>query len=156
MDGRLSIVVALIAIMMSQTARGQDIPSGIIDRDRIAVVDGDTIIVDEREWRLQGYNTPKFRDAKCEGEHRAGWFAKRRLAELVAAARRIEVRPSGKLDRRKRVLGDLLVDGENVREILVGEGYARRYISGWSRGWCTWSTRHDLLPDIPPKQALPK
>jgi len=138
--------------MMAQPARSADVPSGIIARERIAVVDGDSILIDGREWRLLGFDTPEFADAKCEGEHRAGLFAKRRLTELVATAQRIEVKFSGTIDRNRRALGDLLLDGRNVREVMLGEGYARPYNGGWRKDWCLRASRHDLMPDESPKR----
>lgn len=128
-----------------------DVPSGIIDRDRMAVIDGDSILVDGREWRLLGFDTPEFADAKCEGEHRAGLFARRRLIALVLAAQRIEVKFSGRIDSKKRAFGDLLLDGRDVREVMLSEGYARAYTGGKIKGWCSSSSRHDLVPDEPPK-----
>jgi endonuclease YncB( thermonuclease family) len=141
--------VALVA-MIIQPAHGEDVPSGVIERERMAVLDGDSITVDGREWRLMGFDVPEFADAKCEGEHRAGLFAKRRLTELVANAKRIEVRFSGKIDRQQRALGELLVDGRNVREVLINEGYARAYTGGRIKDWCERSSRHDLMPDPDP------
>lgn len=50
------------------------------------------------EWRLTGFDTPEIdHGARCEGERRAGLFAKRRLEELIAAAKRVETVDSGDL-----------------------------------------------------------
>ena len=66
-----------------------------INRENLAVIDGDSVLIDGREWRLLGFDAPEFVEAKCEGEHRAGIFARRRLVELIAAARRIEMQLLG-------------------------------------------------------------
>lgn len=141
------VPVLAVAIIATAVWAQEEVASGIIDRERVAVIDGDSITIDGREWRLLGFDAPEFADAKCEGEHRAGLFAKRRLAELIRTAQRLEAKFSGALDRNKRALGDLLIDGRNVREIMIGEGYARPYTGGWNKGWCTPTSRHDLLPE---------
>lgn len=143
-------VLALVAVL-AQPAHAEGPPSGVIDRERIVVIDGDSITVDGHEWRLMGFDTPEFADAKCEAEHRAGLFAKRRLTELIAAAQRIEVKFSGTVDRHKRALGDLLLDGRNVREVMIAEGYARPYDGGRVKDWCARSSRHDLMPEDMPR-----
>lgn len=127
--------------------RGEEPAPSPISVDRIAVIDGDTITVDGREWRLLGFDTPESGEAKCEAEHRAGLFAKRRLTELVLAAQRIEVRFSGQVDRNHRAFGDLLLDGRNVREVMLQEGYARPYSGGRIKAWCAATSRRDLLPE---------
>jgi micrococcal nuclease len=153
----LGLRIAILALLMGIVPPAQaadiagDVPSGVIDPERIIVIDGDSIQVDGREWRLEGFDTPEFDDAKCEAEHRAGLFAKRRLMELIAAAQRVEVRFSSRFDRHKRVLGSLLLDGHDVRDTMIKQGYARPYSGGWIKDWCTRSTKHDLLPEETPR-----
>lgn len=118
--------------------------------DKPIVVDGDSILVGGVEWRLQGFDTPEIDRAKCEGERRAALFAKRRLEELIAAAIRVETVNSGQADRYKRPLGDLILDGRNVREIMIAEGYARPYNGGVRKGWCSRDSLDNLVPGLPP------
>lgn len=123
-----------------------------INRENLAVIDGDSVLIDGREWRLLGFDAPEFVEAKCEGEHRAGIFARRRLVELIAAARRIEMRFWGKVDSKNRAFGELLLDGRNVGSAMIAEGYARPYDGGEIKSWCAPGVRHDLMPDVEPKQ----
>jgi endonuclease YncB( thermonuclease family) len=123
-----------------------------IDRENLAVIDGDSVLIDGREWRLLGFDAPEFVEAKCEGEHRAGIFARRRLVELVAAAKRIEMRFWGKVDNKNRAFGELLLDGRNVGSTMIADGYARPYDGGEIKSWCAPGVRHDLLPDVEPRQ----
>jgi len=123
-----------------------------IDRENIAVIDGDSVLIDGREWRLLGFDTPEFVDAKCEAEHRAGMFAKRRLTELTAAAKRIEMKFWGRVDSKHRAFGELRLDGRNVGLAMIEEGYARSYAGGEIKSWCAPGVRHDLMPDVEPKQ----
>ena len=123
-----------------------------IDRGNLAVIDGDSVLIDGREWRLLGFDAPEFVDAKCEGEHRAGMFAKRRLTELVAAAKRIEMKFWGRVDSKQRAFGELLLEGHNVGIAMIEEGYARPYEGGEIKSWCAAGVRHDLMPDVEPKR----
>ncbi len=112
----------------------------------IAVVDGDSVTVDGREWRLRGFDTPEIERASCEGERRVGLLAKRRLEAMLAAAREIRVQGGTERDRWRRPLGDLLLDGVNVREVLIAEEYARPYNGSRKKGWCSRDSRDDLVP----------
>lgn len=124
----------------------------VVDRQNLAVIDGDSVLIDGREWRLLGFDTPEFVDAKCEAEHRAGMFAKRRLTERIAAAKRIEMKFWGRVDSKHRAFGELLLDGRNVGDGMIEEGYARRYDGGQIKSWCAPGVRHDLIPDPEPRQ----
>jgi endonuclease YncB( thermonuclease family) len=126
------------------------LPAAVAADDRPAAVDGDSILVGGVEWRLMGFDTPEIARAWCEAERRLGLLAKVRLAALIAAAGRIETRDSGARDRYRRPLGDLILDGANVRDAMIGEGYARPYNGGRRKGWCSRDSRDDLVPGLPP------
>ena len=74
--------------------------------------------------------------------------------ELLAAAKVIDLSTDGATDRYRRPLGDLVIDGVNVRETLISEGLARPYNGGYRKGWCSRDSRDDLVPGPPP--AAPK
>ena len=88
----------------------------------------------------------------AKAEHRAGMFAKRRLTERIAAAKRIEMKFWGRVDSKHRAFGELLIDGRNVGIGMTEEGYARPYDGGEIKSWCAPGVRHDLMPDVEPKQ----
>lgn len=141
----LSLAVAALLLAL---------PAYAIKKSRIGVVDGDSITVDGVEWRLMGFDTPEIGKAQCEGERRVGLLAKRRLEALLTAAKSAETVDSGRQDRYRRPLGDLILDGANVRETLIAELYARPYNGGRKKGWCSRDSRDDLIPGPPPVREM--
>jgi endonuclease YncB( thermonuclease family) len=165
----LAVVVsmALVTAAQARSAKKQETAqpaaATVAKRELLAVkpevVDGDSIMIGGVEWRLVGFDTPEINSALCEGERRAGLFAKRRLEEIVRAGRHLETATDGALDRYKRPLGDLIVDGRNVRDIMLEEGFARPYNGGRKKGWCSRDSIDTLIPGLPPardrKKELP-
>ena len=141
----LGVVLTVVAVL---EARAET--PGVVDRSRVVVVDGDSVTLDGQEWRLRGFDTPEIEKAQCEGERRLALAAKRRLEELVAAAREIRIDGGEERDRYKRPLGDLLVDGRNVRETMIAELWARPYNGGRRKGWCSRDSIDTLVPGDPP------
>lgn len=133
--------IALLAVA-GLTAPAQAEP---VARERIGVVDGDTVTIDGEPWRLLGYDTPESEHAWCEAERRLSAKATARLSEIIAAAGQLEIETDGARDRYHRVLGRLLVDGRDVALIMIAEDWARPYAGGKKRRWCA---RDDL--DVPP------
>ncbi len=107
-----------------------------VSRDRIEIVDGDTIRISGESWRLMGFDTPETFYAKCTAERERGDAATKRLGGLIAAAKSIEAIPSGRHDRYRRVLGVLIIDGVDVAETMILEGHARPYQGRVRKGWC--------------------
>lgn len=122
----------------------------LVDRARVVVVDGDSVTLDGQEWRLMGFDTPEIDKAGCEGERRLALAAKRRLEDMVRAAREIRLDGGEEHDRYKRPLGDLVLDGVNVREAMISEGWARPYNGGRRKGWCSRDSIDTLVPGAPP------
>lgn len=48
----------------------------VIEGRGVAVLDGDSLLVDGVEWRLIGYDAPEIERATCEGERRTGILAR--------------------------------------------------------------------------------
>lgn len=104
------------------------------------VIDGDT--VDMRcagtavfRARLTGFDTPEIFSPRCSAEKRLGLSGKARLAQLVAQARSLDA-VLGRYDRYGRRLVRLSLDGTDVAQTLVSEGYAVRYNGGRRIDWC--------------------
>ncbi|WP_373649027.1 thermonuclease family protein [Schlesneria sp. DSM 10557] len=90
----------------------------------VKITDGDTCVV------LVGQQQVKVRLASIDApESRQPWGtrSRERLGELVHE-KEVVVSVAGK-DRYGRVLGTLIVDGRNVNEILVSEGFAWHYVA---------------------------
>lgn len=102
------------------------------------VYDGDTVemICDERSYaaRLVGLDTPETKDPRCDAERAAGKRATERLRALVATGAVAYDRKG--VDRYKRPLIVLRVDGVDVAETLVSEGLAVAYRGGARPDWC--------------------
>lgn len=122
----------LVFIILLSQARGETIaPSAIL------VIDGDTIAVGPAHYRLVEFDTPESGErARCPTERMLSALATRRLQQLVDA---------GNLDLEKvdcrcrpgtagtprcnhgRLCGRLTVNGQDVGQKLIAEGYAQPY-----------------------------
>jgi micrococcal nuclease len=124
------IGLALIAYLELPATAQQSGASAFI------VVDGDTIRSPAGvKYRLLGFDAPETFYAKCGRELQLGMKAKALLEQLIASgiARIIE---SGRLDRYRRSLATLEVNGKDVAGVMIGEGLARPYHGERRQGWC--------------------
>lgn len=95
-----------------------------------SAIDGDTVTIRGETIRIANIDAPEIGQAKCDAEHRLAMVAKRRLQDLLSSGR-IEVHVGGpesgrKVDRYNRTLATITVDGQDVGDILVAEGLARK------------------------------
>lgn len=91
------------------------------------VIDGDTIEVDGKTYRLtingsDSFDTPETWKPHCLAEEMLGEKATERLGELIADGYTLE--DLGDTDRYGRGLAAVTVGGENVGRILIREGLA--------------------------------
>ncbi|HRD78453.1 MAG TPA: thermonuclease family protein [Hyphomicrobiaceae bacterium] len=147
----IKLAASLIAIVQPWPAQAEP-----VEKSRIEVVDGDSVRLDGIEWRLKGFDTPEIATSRCEAERRLGLLAKARLEALITAATVVDLAGDGEKDRHKRPLGDLLLDGVNVRDLMVTELLARPYNGGRRKGWCSFDSREDLVPGLPPSRGKGK
>ena len=99
----------------------------------LTITDGDTIRAGEERIRLSGIDAAEIRGA-CDAERRLARLTRDRLAELLAGGE-VEIERNGR-DRYGRTLAVVYVDGEDVGERLVEEGYAREW-RGRREDWCS-------------------
>ena len=99
------------------------------------VVDGDTLWFRGEKIRMKGYDTPEPTTNICGGEKekRLAARASKRLIQLLNEDE-FTIQRFGK-DRYGRTLATILVGGENVGNILISEGLARRWPDG-REFWC--------------------
>lgn len=102
----------------------------------VRIIDGDTIAIPglSENMRLVGFNTPETYRAKCPAEKNLGNRATARLSQLVASASNVQARRVACACRPGtegtsqcnfgRFCGILLVDGQDVGKILIGERLA--------------------------------
>lgn len=102
----------------------------------IRVIDGDTIdaIIDlgfnvwvEKRIRLYGIDAPESRTRDLE-EKKKGIESKKRLQELIEENKGTFILKSHGVGKYGRCLGTLIIEGSNLNEKLVLEGYAKEYI----------------------------
>lgn len=111
------------------------------------VVDGDTVEF-RVDWlpkelgttlklRIYGVDTPeKASRAKCAREGKLGAAATKFTTEQIynAESRYIVIRGWDKYGGR--VLGDLILDGVSLRDLLIKRGHARPYEGDAKTSWC--------------------
>jgi hypothetical protein len=127
-------------------------PTGSLYPNFLEIVDGDTVRVDGRSYRLAGIDAPESGTrAKCAVERELAARTKSRLREILSGG-------GVKLDRVScgcpagtegteqcnygRLCAVLTVAGSDVGRILIGEGLARRYDCAGSncppkQRWCS-------------------
>jgi len=123
-------------------------PEGVVyDFPVTRILDGDTVafqadflpnpLKKELSVRVYGVDTPEkgFR-AKCTQEDEKGKAATKFTAQAVnqAQKRQIVIMDWDKFGGR--VLGDIILDGKSLRELLIQNGYARPYFGEAKQSWC--------------------
>lgn len=96
------------------------------------VHDGDTGWFGREKWRIENIDTPEL-DGKCEAEINLAYAARDRLLVLLRSGNVTMTRHG--FDRSKRTLVRIYVNGADVGDQLIREGYARRW-DGARRPWC--------------------
>ena len=111
------------------------------------ILDGDTVgfeatflpdpLKKELLIRVYGVDTPeKGHRAQCPDEAKKGTAATQFTANTLNNAKKIEV-AIGNWDKfGGRVLGDVFVDGQSLRKLLITNGFAREYYGDAKQSWC--------------------
>jgi len=124
-----AVALFLVAVIVLASAAAQ---VGTIE-----VVDGDTVRQGGVSWRLMGYDCAETYYARCASERARGDAATRRLQQLLAGAKKVDLIADRQIDRYGRQLGHLRVDGRDVGEVLVREGLCVSYGGrGPRKEWC--------------------
>lgn len=111
------------------------------------VIDGDTVafqanwlpepLKKELSIRVFGVDTPEkgFR-AKCTSEDARGQAATAFTKNAINASTRRQIIIMDWDKYGGRVLGDVLLDGRSLREMLIANGFAREYYGEAKTSWC--------------------
>jgi endonuclease YncB( thermonuclease family) len=113
----------------------------------LKVSDGDTVVFEapflpaplkpQLSLRVLGVDTPeKGGRAGCPAEAAAAEKASAFTKNLVANAKKIQVELKEHDKFGGRVLGDLIVDGQRLSELLIKNGHARAYFGDKKQSWC--------------------
>lgn len=144
---KLYIFIALlIAIIVPAYAQKQ--PQGVTyDAQIVRVNDGDTVVISapflpqplkpELAVRIFGVDTPEkgFR-AQCPSEDQRGQAATEFTKKAVNAAQKRQVVLYGWDKFGGRVLGDVILNGQSLRAMLIQNGFAREYYGDAKQSWC--------------------
>ena len=138
----------LALLLLPTMAMAEKKPEGVVyDLKIIRVIDGDTVefeapfLVDplpkKLSIRVWGVDTPEksFR-AKCEKEAAMGAEATQFTKDLVANAKTTQISIYQWDKFGGRVLGDVIIDGNSLTQMLLEKGYAREYYGDAKQSWC--------------------
>ena len=138
----------ILALLIPVLAFAEKTPKGVTyDAQIIAVTDGDTIVIaapflpaplkPQLAVRIFGVDTPEkgFR-SKCPQEDERGKAASKLSANAVAksVSRQVVLYSWDKFGGR--VLGDIILDGQSLRAMLIHNGFAREYFGDAKQSWC--------------------
>jgi len=140
------LLLLLLAVPM--LAFAQKAPKGVTyDAQILRVSDGDTIVIaapflpqplkPELAVRIYGVDTPeKGHRAQCPSEAQRGEAASTFTKNLVSKGQQFQVVLYGWDKFGGRVLGDVFVNGQSVRQGLIANGFAREYFGEAKQSWC--------------------
>jgi endonuclease YncB( thermonuclease family) len=144
---KLFVFLAL-ALSVALPVQAQKTPKGVTyDAQIIRVSDGDTIVISapflpaplkpELAVRIFGVDTPEkgFR-GQCESEKHRGEAASLFTKDLVSKSSQRQVVLYGWDKFGGRVLGDILLNGQSLRTMLIQNGFAREYYGEAKQSWC--------------------
>ena len=143
---KLYIFIALL-IAITVPAYAQKTPQGVMyDAQIVRVNDGDTVVISapflpqplkpELAVRVFGVDTPEkgFR-AQCPSEDARGKAATEFTKNAVAQAQKRQVVLYGWDKFGGRVLGDIILNGQSLRTMLIQNGFAREYFGEAKQSW---------------------
>jgi endonuclease YncB( thermonuclease family) len=138
----------LLLVVLPLFAFAQKTPQGVTyDAQILKVNDGDTIIIaapflpaplkPQLAVRVFGVDTPEkgFR-AECEVENQRGLAASEFTKNAVAKSIKRQVILYDWDKFGGRVLGDIILDGQSLRAMLIKNGFAREYYGEAKQSWC--------------------
>ena len=140
---RLGKSLALLFLTFVASVAHAEVYNYLITR----VVDGDTVEIkvdwlpkelgDRLKIRIYGVDTPeKGGRAKCAQEAKLGDEATKFTVEAIYNAENLGVTIREWDKFGGRILGDVLIDGKSLRELLIERGYAREYFGAVKKSWC--------------------
>ncbi len=141
------IITILLLVPMLAFAQGKQKPGVTYDAVITRVIDGDTVafqapflpapLKPELSIRVFGVDTPEkgFR-AQCESENARGQAATAFTKQAIAQSttRQIVLMDWDKYGGR--VLGDVILNGQSLRQMLIANGFAREYYGEAKTSWC--------------------
>ena len=135
-------LIALAALTLSTVTSANP-----YDYKIIKVSDGDTVVFaapfmpaplkPQLSLRVLGVDTPeKGGRALCPAEAAAAEKASAFTKNAVANAKKIQIELKEHDKFGGRVLGDVILDGQKLSEMLIKNGHARPYFGEKKQSWC--------------------
>lgn len=138
----------LALALLPALAFAQKTPRGAVyDAQILKVTDGDTVVIaapylpaplkPQLSVRIYGVDTPeKGARAKCVNEDQRGQAASKFTTKVVkqAAQRQVVIYDWDKYGGR--ILGDIILNGQSLRALLIQNGFAREYYGEDKTSWC--------------------
>jgi endonuclease YncB( thermonuclease family) len=142
------IMFVMLLAMATTTVWAQKQRPGVTyDATVLRIIDGDTVafsapwlpapLKKELSIRVFGVDTPeKGHRAQCPSEDLLGKAATNFTKDTIAQAQKLQIVLMDWDKYGGRVLGDVLVDGQSLRMLLISKGYAREYYGEAKTSWC--------------------
>jgi endonuclease YncB( thermonuclease family) len=141
------LLLLLLIVPVLAIAQPRQKPGVTYDAVITRVIDGDTVafqadflpapLKKELSIRVYGVDTPEkgFR-AQCPSEAQRGEAASAFTKAAVAQASQRQVVLMDWDKYGGRVLGDVILNGQSLRQMLIANGFAREYYGEAKTSWC--------------------
>jgi endonuclease YncB( thermonuclease family) len=141
------LFLLLLIVPVLAVAQPRQKPGVTYDAVITRVIDGDTVafqadflpapLKKELSIRVYGVDTPEkgFR-AQCPSEAQRGEAASAFTKQMIAASQQRQVVLMDWDKYGGRVLGDVLLNGQSLRVMLIQNGFAREYYGEAKTSWC--------------------
>jgi endonuclease YncB( thermonuclease family) len=141
------LVIALVSLLPTLAVAQKQKEGVTYDAVLTRVIDGDTVafqapflpepLKKELSIRVYGVDTPEkgFR-AKCPSEDQRGQAASEFTKNTIKTSTKRQVIIMDWDKYGGRVLGDVLLDGQSLRMMLISKGFAREYYGEAKTSWC--------------------
>jgi endonuclease YncB( thermonuclease family) len=141
------IITIMAMISIVAFAQGKQKDGVIYDAVITRVIDGDTVafqapflpapLKQELSIRVFGVDTPeKGHRAQCPSEDQRGQAASAFTKAQINASTKRQVILMDWDKYGGRVLGDVVLDGKSLRQMLIANGFAREYYGEAKQSWC--------------------
>jgi endonuclease YncB( thermonuclease family) len=142
------LLLTLLIAAAAAPALAQKTPQGATyDAKIIRVSDGDTVVIaapflpaplkPELAVRIFGVDTPeKGHRAQCPQENERALVASKFTTQAIQSNPKHQVIIYGWDKFGGRILGDILVNGQSIRQGLIANGLAREYYGDAKQSWC--------------------
>ena len=141
------LLLLLLIVPALVTAQPKQRPGVTYDAVITRVIDGDTVafqadflpapLKKELSIRVFGVDTPeKGHRAQCPSEAQRGEAASAFTKQAIAQSTQRQIVLIDWDKYGGRVLGDVLLNGQSLRQMLIANGFAREYYGEAKTSWC--------------------